>query len=121
MSYFLVFNLVCVLLIQFVWKCNSYLKEILGFGITSKVQDELTILKIISSLCKCITLKLVDTKDKIWMFSKLHALLLSHNAPPVDIPMIFNCSQTQSTFACKLRHNGNQQNKEVATRFFLEE
>nr|XP_047123873.1 E3 ubiquitin-protein ligase HERC2 isoform X1 [Hydra vulgaris]XP_047123877.1 E3 ubiquitin-protein ligase HERC2 isoform X2 [Hydra vulgaris] len=101
--------------------CLNFVKSLLGFGITSKVHDELVILKIISSLCKCITLKSANTKEKIWMLSKLHFLLLSHNAPPVDIPMIFNCSQTQSTFLCKVRHNGNQHIKEAVSQSPLSE
>lgn len=71
------------------------------------------ILKLSSLLSMCIRIQSLTTEEKKWMLDNLHALLLSHNAPPIDVPVILNCSRYRDPSACKLRLGGNQRVREV--------
>jgi hypothetical protein len=84
-----------------------------GISIPHGSFNELTILKLASLLATCIRIKLISYDEKKWMLNQLHLLLLSPNAPPVNVPLIFNSSAMQDISVCKLRVNGNQAIQEV--------
>jgi len=93
--------------------CLSLVKNLLGANIAKGVRSEETTLKLACLLSLCIQIKRIDVEEKKWMLDELHALLLSHNAPPIDVPMILNCSRYQDATVCKMRIDGNRNMKEA--------
>lgn len=63
----------------------------------------------------CIRIKQLSVDDKKWMLEHLHKILVSENAPPVDIPLIMNACQYRDPTVCKMKLNGSQAIKEVFT------
>lgn len=76
-------------------------------------------MKLACLLSLCIQIKRIGVEEKKWMLDELHALLLSHNAPPIDVPMILNCSRYQDATVCKMRIDGNRNMKEVTKASYI--
>lgn len=64
----------------------------------------------------CVRIKQLDAGVKKWMVDEMHALLISHNAPPIDVPAIMNCSRYRDPLVCKMRMEGNRHIKEVGSQ-----
>ena len=92
---------------------NNYGHIYLGIAIPNGSFNELIILRLASLLSTCIRIKLIVHEEKRWMLNQLHLLLLSPNAPPINVPLIFNSSSIPDASVCKLRINGNQHVQEV--------
>lgn len=93
--------------------CLELVRRLLACGVAKRLRDEAVILKLSSLLSMCIRIQSLTTEEKKWMLDNLHALLLSHNAPPIDVPVILNCSRYRDPSACKLRLGGNQRVREM--------
>ena len=65
----------------------------------------------------CVRIKLLNADVRKWMIDEMHALLIAHNAPPIDVPAIMNCSSYRDPLVCKMRMEGNRNIRDV--KFYL--